>query len=150
MSRSGVRFPSPAPPSSRWWLDGGDRWDGSLQSHSESDREPAASRGLLSRGVTGFLPAPVLETERLVLSPLTVEDADEMVGVLDDERLHEFTGGHPATLEQLQERYRRLVAGPRDAGEVWLNWIVRLRPQQIAVGTVQAGITTGESPAAEI
>lgn len=81
-------------------------------------------------------------TERLSLVPLRPEDADEMVGVLGDERLHEFIGGRPATLAELRDQYVRLVAGPSRPGEVWLNWIVRHRVDSQPVGTVQATITT--------
>ncbi len=81
-------------------------------------------------------------TERLTLTALTVDDADEMVSVLDDERLHEFIDGQPATLDELRDRYRRFVAGPNNPNEVWLNWIARLRRDQLAIGTLQATVST--------
>jgi len=94
------------------------------------------------------LPAETLRTGRLVLSPLAVEDADEMIVVLGDERMHEFTGGAPPTLEQLHERYRFLAAGrSADGSEQWLNWIVRL--DGAAVGTVQATVMA-DGAAAEV
>jgi RimJ/RimL family protein N-acetyltransferase len=77
-------------------------------------------------------------TERLELVPLRVEDAAEMAVVLGDERLHEFIGGRPLALDELRDRYARLVAGSGHADEEWLNWIVRLRDGSQAVGTVQA------------
>jgi RimJ/RimL family protein N-acetyltransferase len=83
-----------------------------------------------------------IQTVRLTLTALGVDDADEMARVLDHPRLHGFIGGEPATAGELRDRYRRWVAGPEDAGEVWLNWIVRLRPADVAVGTVQATIST--------
>jgi RimJ/RimL family protein N-acetyltransferase len=82
-----------------------------------------------------------IETERLVLAPLRVEDADELAGVLGDKRLHEFIGGKPATAGELRARYARLVEGSGDPDELWLNWIVRLRVDDRAVGTVQATVT---------
>ncbi len=88
---------------------------------------------------------PVAEnitSKRLVLTPLQVVDADEIVRVLGDERLHEFIGGTPATLRQLRQRYRHLLAGSGRSDEAWLNWIVRLRPDGDAVGTVQATVTS--------
>ena len=92
------------------------------------------------------LPAETLRTGRLVLSPLAVEDADEMIVVLGDESMHEFTGGAPPTLEQLHERYRFLAAGrSADGSEQWLNWIVRL--DGAAVGTVQATVIAGGAAA---
>jgi RimJ/RimL family protein N-acetyltransferase len=83
----------------------------------------------------------VITTGRLSLVPLSVDDAEEMAAVLDDERLHEFTGGRPLTLDELRDRYARLVAGSSKADEVWLNWIVRLRADSQPVGTVQATLT---------
>ena len=82
-----------------------------------------------------------LVTPRLLLSPLRPRDAGPMATVLADERLHEFTGGSPASAAELQDRYRALAAGSPDPGEVWLNWIVRLRATGDPVGTVQATVT---------
>ena len=80
-------------------------------------------------------------TARLELVPLAVSDAEEMVAVLGDERLHAFTGGRPPTLDELRGRYARLVVGcSPDGTEQWRNWIARLRDGR-AVGTVQATIT---------
>ncbi|MBA9004636.1 GNAT family N-acetyltransferase [Thermomonospora cellulosilytica] len=85
-----------------------------------------------------------LTTPRLLLEPLTVEHAEEMVSVLDDPRLHAHIGGEPLTLEELRARYRHLVAGPAPFHqEAWLNWIVRRRRDHRPVGTVQATITPG-------
>jgi len=83
-----------------------------------------------------------INTERLVMTPLRAEDADEMAAVLDDERLHEFIGGHPSTPDELRSRYARLAAGSPDPNEVWCNWIVRRRPGDQAIGTLQATVTT--------
>jgi RimJ/RimL family protein N-acetyltransferase len=74
--------------------------------------------------------------------PLRPEDADEMAGLLGDERLHEFIGGQPATLAELRERFARLAAGSSRPEEAWLNWIVRRRSDSQPVGTVQATLTT--------
>lgn len=79
-------------------------------------------------------------TSRLVLQPLRVDDADEMVVVLADPALHEFTGGEPAPLEELRARFEAWVQGSGSASELWLNWIVRRRTDHVAVGTVQATI----------
>jgi RimJ/RimL family protein N-acetyltransferase len=83
-----------------------------------------------------------ITTERLSLEALRVEDAGEMAVVLDDERLHEFTGGRPASEDELRAHYARLVAGPARPDEVWLNWIVCRRADSRAVGTVQATLTS--------
>jgi len=81
-----------------------------------------------------------IRTRRLDLVALRVADADEMVAVLADPALHEFTGGEPATLDGLRDRYRSWVSGSGSDNEVWLNWIVRRRVDTVAVGTVQATV----------
>lgn len=89
----------------------------------------------------GAFEATAIATERLVLTPLRPADADAMVEVLGDERLHEFIGGQPASLAGLRRRYERLAAGSGDPDQVWLNWIVRLGADDQPVGTVQATVT---------
>lgn len=78
---------------------------------------------------------------RLLLVPLTERDAQEMVQVLADESLYEFTGGRPPMLEELQARYRRWAGGGSDDGkERWHNFVMRTKQGQSAVGTVQATV----------
>ncbi|TWD82606.1 RimJ/RimL family protein N-acetyltransferase [Kribbella amoyensis] len=81
------------------------------------------------------------ETERLLLLPLRVEYAAEMVAVLGDPGLYTFTGGEPPTLEALTARYERQVAGPGRPGESWLNWVIRSRADGTLAGYVQATVT---------
>lgn len=95
--------------------------------------------------------AEVIETLRLLLEPLRVDHAAEMATVLDDERLHAFIGGRPATREELRARYIRLVAGHSpDGSQGWLNWVVRHRGSGVAVGTVQATLTRNGAVTAEV
>lgn len=96
--------------------------------------------------------AEVVETARLRLEPLRVEHAEEMAPLLDDQSLHEFIGGHPATREELQRRYAQQIRGcSADGTEGWLNWIARCRENGAAVGTVQATLRrTGGHLSAEI
>ena len=95
-----------------------------------------------------FDPSSIV-TSRLSLRPLCVADADEMASVLADPALHEFTGGQPATLEELRDRYASWVTGSGSVDEVWLNWIVRRAADDAAVGTVQATIVApGTAPTA--
>ena len=82
-----------------------------------------------------------IDTERAVLRPLRVSDADEMVPVLADASLYEFTGGESPTLDSLIERYRHQTAGSGDPSEVWLNWVVRTKGEGRAVGFVQASVS---------
>jgi RimJ/RimL family protein N-acetyltransferase len=87
--------------------------------------------------------AETIVTARLILDPLRVEHAEEMAQALDDERLHEFTGGHPASLEELRERYARQVVGrSADGAQGWLNWVTRHRETGAVVGTVQTTLQT--------
>ena len=91
-----------------------------------------------------------LSTARLRLVPLTVADADEMVGVLSGAALYAFTGGAPPGLDELRARYARQVAGRSpDGREEWRNWVLRLEPAGQAAGYVQATIT-GAGQRAEI
>jgi len=86
-------------------------------------------------------PAPIA-TSRLTLTPLVEADAPAMVDVLRDERMHEFTGGRPLTLDELRLRYQRLVVGHSpDHSELWFNWIARITVDWQPVGVMQATVT---------
>lgn len=92
--------------------------------------------------VQRFPQSPPLAGPRLDLEPLRVAHAEEMAPLLDDPRLHSFTGGEPATLPDLRERYRRQVDGQSpDGSQRWLNWVVRRHKDLRPVGTVQATVT---------
>jgi RimJ/RimL family protein N-acetyltransferase len=91
-----------------------------------------------------------LGTERLILRPLRVSDADEMFSVLNDASLHTFIGGEPGSLQQLKSHYARLEAGSGRATETWLNWIARRRLDGAAIGTVQATILAQGAGIAEV
>jgi RimJ/RimL family protein N-acetyltransferase len=88
--------------------------------------------------VTRLVAAPIC-TEGLRLDPLQEDDAAEMAGVLADPALHTYIGGEPDDVDRLRARYRRMLAGPRDPAESWLNWIVRDGTGS-AIGTVQATV----------
>jgi RimJ/RimL family protein N-acetyltransferase len=76
---------------------------------------------------------------RVVLVPLTPDDAEEMVAVLAGDDLYAFTGGRPPTLPALRARYARQVVGhSADGREEWRNWIIRLATDRTAVRYVQA------------
>ena len=90
---------------------------------------------------TGWPAAERLDSERLILQPLTLEHAQPMVAVLADAALYSFTGGEPPTLGQLQKRYAaQAVGGPSDGTQRWLNWIVEPRGADAPVGFVQATV----------
>ncbi|MEV5965759.1 GNAT family N-acetyltransferase [Kribbella sp. NPDC051952] len=81
----------------------------------------------------------MIKTARLTILPLRVEHATEMVHVLADPALYTFTGGEPPTVEALEARYRRQLAGPGRPDEQWLNWVIRHEDELI--GYVQATVT---------
>lgn len=78
-------------------------------------------------------------TSTISLRPLAVDDACEMVLVLSDPSLYEFTGGEPPTLSELEARYRVQARGhSSDNAETWFNWIVEADSRP--VGYVQATV----------
>lgn len=83
-----------------------------------------------------------IESERLVLTALREDDAEEMVGVLASPTLYTFTGGGPPALEDLRRRYAAMVVGHSpDHTQEWLNWVVRLKDDSgTPIGTVQATV----------
>jgi RimJ/RimL family protein N-acetyltransferase len=80
---------------------------------------------------------------------VSIEHAEEMVGLLADRRLYAFYDDEQSpSLEQLRDRYSRQAAGlSPDGREVWHSWIVRERESGAAIGFVQAtvGATAGTS-----
>lgn len=83
----------------------------------------------------------VIATERLRLLPLQIEYAVPMAEVLSDPSLYTFTGGEPPSVEELEARYRRQLAGPDNVDNVdeqWLNWVVEYDGNLI--GYVQATV----------
>ena len=91
-----------------------------------------------SSAIATFDHSSPIETQRLELVALRVADAEEMVVVLADPALHEFTGGRPASLEELRGRYTSWAGGSGSVDELWLNWIVRRRIDNAAIGAVRA------------
>jgi RimJ/RimL family protein N-acetyltransferase len=78
-------------------------------------------------------------TERLDLEPLAMAHAAELAPLLDDVSLHEFTGGAPLPAAALTARYARLAARRSpDGGQLWGNWVVRIRATGAAAGIIQA------------
>ena len=74
--------------------------------------------------------------------------AAELAPLLDDPRLHEFTGGAPVSAAALADRYQRLEKRRSPGGDQeWGNWVMRVRATSRAVGTVQATLPA-DGPAA--
>jgi len=95
--------------------------------------------------------ASVITSSRLLLCPLQVSDADNMVSVLAQPDLYRFTGGEPPDLATLTARYAMQVEGSLDEDEEWMNWIIRLRDAGEAIGFLQATVDIGlKVPEAEL
>jgi RimJ/RimL family protein N-acetyltransferase len=87
-----------------------------------------------------------IDTVRLRLDPLTLDDADDLFAVLDDPELYMFTGGAPMSRDALEKWIEYVVPGRSlDGGEIWRNWVVRLRTDGRTIGTVQATIVGDEA-----
>ncbi|MEU1492165.1 GNAT family N-acetyltransferase [Streptomyces sp. NPDC005776] len=89
---------------------------------------------------TNHGPAP-FTTARLDAEPLRVAYAEEMATVLADPALHTFTGGAPESARELRARYERQTAGSPDPGELWWNWVLRVRDEDRLAGYVQATVS---------
>ena len=86
--------------------------------------------------------ALVANTPRLRLVPVRPDDAEEMFTVLNDQRLHRYSGGLPPSAAELAERYRGLESRrSADGNEIYLTWVVRLVPLGEAIGEVGAAVT---------
>ena len=108
------------------------------------DREPEVTSLAID-------PAATLVTTRLALEPLRIAHAAEMAPVLNDQRLHAFTGGAPLSATELHTRYERWVGGRSADGRArWLNWIARTRASGQAVGALQATVTADPVRRAEL
>ncbi|MBD0669670.1 GNAT family N-acetyltransferase [Streptomyces sp. CBMA156] len=86
-----------------------------------------------------------LRSERLDLLPIAPEHAEELAAALADPALHAFTGGRPATAEELRARCERLAAGSPDPAESWGNWVLRLRADGALTGYVQTTVRPGQA-----
>ncbi len=94
--------------------------------------------------------AEPVTARRLTLIPLSAGHAAEMAAVLADPQLYAFTGGSPPARQELRARYERWIAGSPDPAVSWCNWVIQLRSPRCLAGTVQATISTGGEPAAEV
>jgi RimJ/RimL family protein N-acetyltransferase len=99
--------------------------------------------------VSTVRPNESILTDRLDLRPVTVEDADELAAIFADRRLYAFTGGDPSTLEALRSTFARLAAARTASATAQLNWVVRHRGDDQAIGMLQAIFADG-GHAAEI
>jgi RimJ/RimL family protein N-acetyltransferase len=84
---------------------------------------------------------PLLETERLVLEPITDAHTQELWELFKDPELHKFTPFEPLTIEQQRERFARWAKRRSpDGSEIWLNWAGREKATQKTIAHFQAGV----------
>ena len=89
-------------------------------------------------------PEAILETARLLLEPLHPSHALALYEPLQSHAIYEFLPEDPPTSsESLATRYQRLSSRRSPDGEqVWLNWAMRQRRENVYVGTLQATVYT--------
>lgn len=75
---------------------------------------------------------PVMETERLVLRSLRVDDADALHPMYSDADANTY-GSHPSTTtpEESRARLEKAIADP-----TWRAWAITLKGDNTAIGTV--------------
>lgn len=88
-----------------------------------------------------------ISTRRLDLVPLTAADADDLFPILHDPALGRFTDEiPPADVEAVRAGFARWESRRSpDGSELWLNWVVRRRDDDRAVGHVQATVADGDA-----
>jgi ribosomal-protein-alanine N-acetyltransferase len=83
----------------------------------------------------------MLITKRLRMEPIVPAHAARIFELLRDERLYRFHGGRPATVEQLEQRFRAWVSRTSPGRtQMWLNYALRMKADTTYVGWVQATI----------
>jgi [ribosomal protein S5]-alanine N-acetyltransferase len=81
-----------------------------------------------------------IDAGSLRLEPQCAAHADEMFRVLSDPAIYEFENEAPPSAEWVRERFTKLESrSSPDGREQWLNWVIRLPPQQL-IGFVQATV----------
>lgn len=80
------------------------------------------------------MPAPTLETERLVLLPPTATDRDESAALWTEEAVTRYLGGRPFTREESWSRFLRYAGLWSLLGYGY--WVVRDRASRRYVGEV--------------
>lgn len=84
-------------------------------------------------------------TKRLILEPIIIGHAKEMLALLNSPELHVFIPSDPFKLEQLERRYKiwtNRISPEKD--EIWLNWAAREKESGDVIGHFQAGVREDE------
>ncbi|HEV7555070.1 MAG TPA: GNAT family N-acetyltransferase [Kofleriaceae bacterium] len=78
---------------------------------------------------------------QLRYEPLAHAHADALVTALADVRVATYIGGPTATTEQaIRERIERVLRGPVEPGEHWLNFVVRRAADGVVIGWLEATV----------
>lgn len=86
----------------------------------------------------------LLVTDRLILEPILVSHASEMVSLLKDADLYSFVPQDPPELAKLEKTYDFWSKRASPAGdELWLNWAARNKQTGEVIGHFQAGVKEG-------
>jgi RimJ/RimL family protein N-acetyltransferase len=75
--------------------------------------------------------------------PVAAGNADELAAIFADERLYLFTGGEPGTVESLRDTLGQLAEDRAADTAAQLNWVIRRLVDGVAVGMLQAVISSG-------
>ena len=88
-----------------------------------------------------------LETDQLLLSPISARDAEPLFELLKEPALHSFTGGAPPSALQVLERRISLWEHRQspEGDEVWLNWTLRRKADRVVVGYLQVTIRASQA-----
>jgi len=82
----------------------------------------------------------VIRTSRLILEPVKVEHASEMVSILSSPQLYNFVPQNPPDIEKLKKTYELWSKRISPEGdEIWLNWVARGNDNNQLVGHFQVG-----------
>ena len=85
-----------------------------------------------------------VEAGDLRLEPQTAAHAGEMFVVLSDPAIYTYENERPQSLAGLRDRFAALESRlSPNRRELWLNWVVRLLPQDRLIGYVQATVHSG-------
>lgn len=83
------------------------------------------------------------ESQRLVFEPITQNHAQELAQVLCDSRVYlHVDDGIAPTFNELQEPFSLRESGPplHRQDEIWVDYIVRIKASQQAIGRVEATV----------
>ena len=92
----------------------------------------------------------IIETDRLRLTPILREDAQNLFSVISDPALYVHTGQKPPeSVGALGEAYasREARMSP-DRQELWFNWAVRDRASKEPIGYMQASVAATQADVA--